>query len=207
MSIPGLLFSDPVKFSMLGRSVITAALRGMTITGEHEVRVAVLERVDDDIADALFEYSSEAGEVLVLDAPGYFSAEVAALDLELLNAQRLYRMVVRLLDVATDTCVFVQSFSLIPVLHPIAEEFQMPLPLSTRFVNTLPLLGEEGGNGYLDGVTTLGQTVPCQIQFVVGNNPPELWILETGTEANEAGVYRRGLDYSVSNQKRWRRIS
>ena len=106
--------------------------------------------------------------------------------------------------------VLINSGKLVPVAFPSSFNYtpipNMPL-LSTRFVNSLSLTDLEGGDGYLDGIVTLTQTVGCIIEFLDTNNQPQQWILEAGTTATTAGEYQRGLDYATTtNEKVWRRI-
>jgi hypothetical protein len=101
---------------------------------------------------------------------------------------------------------------LLPSLEPLSATYASSGEpsgfLSIAVVNVRQLLGEDGGTGYLDGITTVGQTVGCIVEYIHPTTGQIMgWVLETSTQATIAGQYRRPLDYNAStNTKVWRSL-
>lgn len=191
-----------VRLPLVGRVGALVTLE-QDIIGDLTIQLAINKQATDAVP--LIAKTSDDGGVLATDSFGQIFFELTNEEKALLNTQRIYHLRVDLLNDALDV-VFSQAFYLHPTVAAFSELYTMSALLSTRFVNTPNLLGEVGGAGYLDGVVTLAQPVGCIVRFKPSGGPPEEWKLTAGTEATEAGVTRRPLDYSVENQKYWLRI-
>lgn len=168
----------------------------------------------DGAADPLFSSSLE-DDITIADPA---TEGVALIDfppekVALVNSQQLYTWQLTASDVDGNV-LYAASGKLIPTYQKSGTSFAVTgnavgTVLSTRFVNTLSLLGEAGGAGYLDGLVTVAQPVPCVVQFIdTTTGAPQEWTLETSTDATDAGAKRRPLDYhAVTNTKVWRKTS
>ncbi len=193
---------DPVVVEVLvrGPGDIRCTL-SRVVTSSDIIKAYILRNSDDDLDDAIISKSSQAGEIQVLDGETEVYIRLNDIDRGNLSPSRVYHLHVHLIDIDDETSVLLaQSFHLLPVEQFINATFTMPA-LSTRFENTVTLLGETGGSGYLDGVSTTNQPVGCVVKFVVDGVQSE-YILEVYTDQSGAG-FVTPLD---SSTKIWRKI-
>lgn len=195
-----------VRLPLVGRACARVTV-GMDITNDHTVLAYIMLHPGDAIVDAVVSKSSVADGIIVTDAPREIFFDLTDDEAADLSPNRLYNLLVTLVD-ASDAVVHAIQFNLIPVNRYVQEDFPLTgvaVLLSTRFINTLALLGEAGGAGYLDGVTTVGQPAGCVVQFTPVGLQPQQWTLIAGADATEAGAKRRGLDWVAGTPLYWLR--
>ncbi len=193
---------DPVVVEVLvrGPGDIRCTL-SRVVTSSDIIKAYILQNQDNDLDDAIISKSSVAGEIQVLEGDSEIYIRLNDVDRAKLSSSRVYHLHIHLIDFDDQTSILLaQSFHLLPVDQFINATFTMPA-LSTRFENTVTLLGETGGSGYLDGVSTTNQPVGCVVKFVVAGVQSE-YILETLTDQSGEG-FVAPLD---SETKIWRKI-
>lgn len=208
----GNLSPTVIELPLVGKVAISLILRDedgaaflLDVTQSHNFQIslnpngaALITRTEDDGITLLEPYAN--GEVYIV-----LTAEEAAL----LSAQQLYSFLYVVRD-DENNVVLSNAGHVLPLLSPVANVHQAVgeggpgALLSTVTVNQLDLSGLEGGAGYLDGVATVGQPVPCIVNFLL-NGQLNAWVLEAGDETGDG--YVRPLDYNaVTNIKRWRQV-
>ena len=199
--------TDPIRVGLLGRSAVSLPLvradgEPFQISVEHtEIKLKI--SLHPDLAPIATLLRS-TGDILVANGgQGILYVEFTPAAIALLNNYRLFHGLVEVYDIDETTLVFAGAYTLLPSNKYITEAYPVSALLSTRFMNTLGLLGDDGGAGYLDGIATVDQPVGCQISYVL-NGEEQKRILEVKTDQAGAG-FTNPLDFNAgSNNKVWR---
>lgn len=210
--IIGNITPSVVEFPLVGRpGVILQLLNSSRVPVNITNAVTIVADIFRNIGDvALISKASASAQILVLEGYGYIYIPLDSTDVAKLSPQWLYDIIVKLLNSDDNTIIEqVNAFKLLPVNTPQlwTKPTEIFMALSTIFINTLSLLGETGGTGYLNGVATVNQTIGCVVQFRIAGEQPQQWQLMSGTNAAEPGEICRPIDYNATtNAKYWQKI-
>lgn len=214
MSVSGLISPRTVTLSLFGRGFFTAGFVGSN--GEAYPLTGGVATVgiyaSPSAVTPLVELTTSGGQVTALNTAGQIAVRLTDVQAATLSAGRLYHLQIFLsVDGTLALATALNTFDLIPINQAINWNIagEITMALSTSFLNTQILLGQVGGVGYLNGISTIVQPVGCMIQFYLDpSQPPQQWVLRAGTDAAVTDAVVRPLDYHVStNAKVWLRIS
>ena len=204
MSLSGNLPVTVVKVPLKGRIAFAIDFSPVDITAK---TVTLTVDSDDGSETTLITHAGTDTKTSATAVLFELTTEEAAL----LSAYRLRPFMVTIASESTAEVSYSVLGYLLPILNAIYGSFaatSMQPSLNSAFVNRVVVTAYAGNvSGTLDYITTTTKTLGTIVEFILSSgSAPEQWVLESGTNATEAGVYQRPNDYNASTNARvWRR--